>query len=188
MTDIIEVEFKGGRTEQCKNTMEFPFEVGDFVIVEVDKGEHLGKVSHIELKSGEKNPEEIEFRVLRKAVSKDLQAFKEICCREQESMRICKRKVMEHNLPACPQSYARIAAAMGRVFEDDRQGARLAVAAVRELSSAVGLPTFGTLGVRESDFEAIARASAANGSNDSNARRMEAADYLALLRKMSAHG
>ena len=99
MINIIEVEFKGGRTEQCKNTMEFPFEVGDFVIVEVDKGEHLGKVAHLEMKSGAKPLEEIEFRVLRKAVSKDIQTFREICSREQESMKVCKRKVMEHNLP-----------------------------------------------------------------------------------------
>lgn len=99
MNNILEVEFKGGRTEACLNPMEFPFEVGDYVLVEVDKGENLGRIAHLDLKSKIKNPEEIQFRVLRKALAKDLQTFKEICCREHESMKICKRKVIEHGLP-----------------------------------------------------------------------------------------
>ena len=44
---MIEVIFKGERKEIYENPQQFPFKVGDHVIVEAEKGEDLGIVNQI---------------------------------------------------------------------------------------------------------------------------------------------
>lgn len=99
MKPIVEVEFKGGRNEVCLNPMEFPFKIGDLALVEVDKGEHIGRVSFVGLRDKMKDPNEIQNRVLRKASPDDLRTLEEICLKERESMKICMEKVHAHSLP-----------------------------------------------------------------------------------------
>jgi len=59
MYDYIEVVFKGERKEIYANPQQFPFKVGDFVIVEADKGEDLGEVNQVgallSMKKSQKN-------------------------------------------------------------------------------------------------------------------------------------
>ena len=51
MIDTIEIIFKGERKELYTNPQQFPFQVGDYAIVEADKGEDLGKgITHKILK------------------------------------------------------------------------------------------------------------------------------------------
>jgi cell fate regulator YaaT (PSP1 superfamily) len=76
--------------------MEFPFKVGDLAVVEVDKGEHIGKVCH--LGQGGKNPLEVHFNVIRKARPEDIKSFGEIALKEKEALKICHQKVNHHNL------------------------------------------------------------------------------------------
>ncbi len=47
MYDFIEVIFKGERKQIYSNPQQFPFKVGDYVIVEADKGEDLGEVNQV---------------------------------------------------------------------------------------------------------------------------------------------
>ena len=90
--------------------------------------------------------------------------------------------VMEYNLDYAVARYARLARQMGFDFATDRAGARMAADRVKALAQEVGLPEFGSLGVREKDFQLLAEKSARNGSNKDNPRPMTAEDYLELLR------
>ena len=96
--------------------------------------------------------------------------------------------VMEYNMPYCMPRYARIARAMGAVFESEEEGAKEAVCRVKQLTKEVGLPAFASLHVDEQDFDAIAQMSVNNGSNGSNPRPMEKEDYLNILRAAYAAG
>lgn len=90
--------------------------------------------------------------------------------------------VMEYNMPWCMPRYARVARAMGAVFESEEEGAKEAVRRVKALTQEVGLPTFASLAVAEADFDALAEMSVRNGSNPSNPRPMGKEDYLNILR------
>ena len=97
--------------------------------------------------------------------------------------------VMEYNLDFCTEKYARLARAMGFSYRNVQSGAQKAVAAVKKLAADIQLPSFKELGIKEVDLDDLARHSAANGSNASNPRPMEEADYrqiLKILNGMSA--
>jgi hypothetical protein len=44
---LIKLSFKGNRREYFENPMDFPIVPGDYLIVETDKGQDLGKVSAV---------------------------------------------------------------------------------------------------------------------------------------------
>ncbi len=90
--------------------------------------------------------------------------------------------VMEYNMDYCKDRYARIAGAMGLVYENVDDGAHQAVKAVQQLAADVRLPEFGSLGVREDDLEELAVNSFKNGSNIDNPRPMAKEDYLCLFK------
>ena len=94
--------------------------------------------------------------------------------------------VMEYNAECCIEKYARIAKAMGETFETSREGAMKAVERVKKLAKEVGLPSFKSLGVKESDLERLADMAAGNISTDSNPREMSKEDYLMLFKKALA--
>ncbi len=92
--------------------------------------------------------------------------------------------VMEFNLAYCTEKYARIAAAMGIVFDTPQEGARRAVEAVKKMAREVRLPDFASLGVIAEDMEELAYNASINGSNGSNPRPMTKDDYLTLIKGM----
>jgi len=94
---VISVEFKGNRRQRFSNPMEFPFKVGNKVVVRVDKGEDLGVVNHL-LEQQPENLPEPEHEVLRKATAKDLKILAEYRGREDEAKNICKEKIANHDL------------------------------------------------------------------------------------------
>jgi len=91
--------------------------------------------------------------------------------------------VMEYNLPEVVHKYARIARAMGVEHKDDEQAAVLGIEWIRKLSEDIGLPGFGSLGVKEEDLETLAEMSAENISTESNPRKIDKQGYLELFRK-----
>ena len=93
-------------------------------------------------------------------------------------------EMMEWNMTACVEHYARTARAMGLAFETPQQGAEMAVDRVRRLAREVKLPRIRDLGLKKEDFEEIARRSVMNGSNGSNPRPMLESDYLQVLERM----
>lgn len=91
--------------------------------------------------------------------------------------------VMEYNLPAATYKYARIARAMGIDGNNDEKAAAMGIEKIRELSRDIGLPGFGSLGVKEEDLEALADMAARNISTESNPRPINREGYLELFRK-----
>jgi len=92
--------------------------------------------------------------------------------------------MMEYNMDYCIDKYARIAAAMGIICDQPREGARRAVDAVKKLAVEVNIPEFGSLGVKEEDVAELAYNSSINGSNGSNPRPMGKEDYLVVINGM----
>ena len=90
--------------------------------------------------------------------------------------------VMEYSMDYGKEKYARVAKAMGFIFDTDDEGAKLAVDAVQKLAKDVKLPLFSDLkGVSPADFDLLAYKSAKNISTESNPRPMDKQDYLNVL-------
>ena len=89
--------------------------------------------------------------------------------------------VMEYNMDYCLERYARIAKAMGLNFENEKEGAKKAVEAVKKLALDVKLPLFSSLNVNTDDFEKLAEMSVKNISTESNPRPMTKEDYLTVI-------
>ena len=89
--------------------------------------------------------------------------------------------VMEYNMDYCTDRYARVATAMGLTWETEEEGAKKAVAFVKQLTKDVHLPAFASLDPDPADFPKLAEMSVNNGSNDDNPRPMTQHDYEVLL-------
>ena len=77
MHENVEVVFKGERKEIYANPQQFPFKIGDYVIVEADKGEDLGIVNQVgAILSIKKKDAELKS-ILRKPDPKDLNQVKD---------------------------------------------------------------------------------------------------------------
>ncbi len=98
MYDNIEVVFKGERKEIYNNPQQFPFKVGDFVIVEADKGVDLGEVNQVgALLSMKKSKSELK-KILRKADKEDVKKYQENRGKERSAFLVCRQKIEKHGL------------------------------------------------------------------------------------------
>lgn len=94
--------------------------------------------------------------------------------------------VTEFNVPSDVQKHADIAVAMGVDTSglSPDEAAAAAVQAIRDLARDLEIPRFRDLkGVKESDFETLAKLAAANVSAESNPRPAGEKEYLELFRK-----
>lgn len=99
MSPYIEVKFKGRRTQVFANPMEFPFRVGDYAVVEVDKGIDMGRVHNLQPTdppARKKNGRE--QKVLRKSLPEDLLRLSQNQINEKKALEVCKRLVGKHRL------------------------------------------------------------------------------------------
>lgn len=95
---MIEVVFKGERKAIYENPQEFPFKVGDHVIVEAEKGEDLGIINQIgSLLKRKKDGSEIR-NIIRKPTRKDLERLCSNRHKEMEAFKVCRIKISEHGL------------------------------------------------------------------------------------------
>lgn len=95
--------------------------------------------------------------------------------------------VMEYNMEYSVVRYSRIAKAMGFSFENETEGAKIAVEAVKKLAVDVNLPLFSSLNANTNDFERLAEMSVKNISTESNPRPMTKEDYLNVINKAYRH-
>jgi cell fate regulator YaaT (PSP1 superfamily) len=98
MAKALEIEFKGGRKAFYANPQEFPFTVGDIVVVQSDKGEDLGRVinlgSLVDRRAGD---QELPL-ILRKPSKKDFRQAQENTSLEREAFSDCRKRIEEHGL------------------------------------------------------------------------------------------
>ncbi len=95
---MIEVVFKGERKDIYENPQEFPFKVGDHVIVEAEKGEDLGIVNQIGSRLIRKKEGSETKNIIRKPSRKDLERLCSNRHKEMEAFKVCRKKITEHEL------------------------------------------------------------------------------------------
>jgi cell fate regulator YaaT (PSP1 superfamily) len=97
--DVIEVKFKGERKAWYANPQQFPFRLGDPVIVEAEKGEDYGRVNQVGLPA---HAAELANNGLKKALRKagesDLIRYQGNKVAEQRALELCREKVKHHGL------------------------------------------------------------------------------------------
>ncbi len=98
MHNTIEVVFKGERKEIYTNPQQFPFKVGDYVIVEADKGEDLGIVNQLGAILSMKKKGNTLKAIRRKPDPEDLKLLEENRIKEKAAFIVCKEKIEKHQL------------------------------------------------------------------------------------------
>ena len=98
MAKALEIEFKGGRKAFFANPQEFPFTVGDMVVVQSDKGEDLGRVINMGSLVDRRAGDQKLLQILRKPSKKDLQQAEENTKLEREAFSDCRKRIEEHGL------------------------------------------------------------------------------------------
>jgi cell fate regulator YaaT (PSP1 superfamily) len=99
--ETIEVQFKGERREYFINSGDIQFELGDYLIVEVDRGEDMGRAVQRNVTPDHKKTENKKVElgdVRRKATQDEINRLESITYREMEALQVCHRKVEEHGL------------------------------------------------------------------------------------------
>ena len=83
--EVVEVTFKRNRKNYFLNTNDIDFSVGEFAIVEVDKGEDLGMVTLMGRLVMIKDIKQEPKKIIRKATTEDIEKLKEN--RRKETLR-----------------------------------------------------------------------------------------------------
>jgi len=98
MAKILEVQFKGGRKAFYSNPQEFPFIVGDLVIVQAEKGEDLGRVVNMGTLVDQRAGDSEYPIIIRKPVPEDRQKMIENQELERKAFDDCRKRIDEHGL------------------------------------------------------------------------------------------
>jgi cell fate regulator YaaT (PSP1 superfamily) len=96
---IVQVEFKGERTDYFTNSKRLAIAAGDYVVVQVERGRDMGKV----VRAGailEKitKSRQVTQDVLRKATEEDMTKHEENGTKEDEARKVCEEKIAEREL------------------------------------------------------------------------------------------
>lgn len=98
MYDYIEVVFKGERKLIYENPQQFPFKIGDYVIVEADNGEDLGEVNQVGALLSMKKSDTPLKAILRRTNADDLKKSQQNRDLEKKAFLVCKEKIEKHGL------------------------------------------------------------------------------------------
>lgn len=98
--ETVEVRFKRERKGYYLNKDNLDIKVGDYVVVEVDRGEDLGKVAVIGELADRKHSEKKSSlgKIRRFATQKEIESLEKVSDKEGEAFEICMKKVEEHQL------------------------------------------------------------------------------------------
>jgi cell fate regulator YaaT (PSP1 superfamily) len=96
---IVQVEFKGERTDYFLNAKGFSVDIGDYVVVQVERGRDMGKI----VRTGPELEKITHVRpvtqeVLRKSTDADMEAFEENKAKEKEARKVCEEKIATRGL------------------------------------------------------------------------------------------
>ena len=98
MAIIYEIIFKGERREYYSNSQSTQINVGDWAIVQADRGENIGRVAVMFESSIHKKNVETKGEIVRKASEEDLIQLKNNKEKEKEATLTCRQKIIEHDL------------------------------------------------------------------------------------------
>ncbi|KAA3660708.1 MAG: hypothetical protein DWQ10_06080, partial [Calditrichaeota bacterium] len=99
MSDFIEIKFKGERKNVFANPLQFPFKLGDFAVVEAEKGEDIGVVNNLTVDNSpdDKNGSKT-YKIVRKALNADILKHKQNQINESKALETCRQKIAKHKL------------------------------------------------------------------------------------------
>ena len=95
---LIEIIFKGERKEIYENPQEFPFKIGDYVIVEAEKGEDLGVVHQLGPMLERKCRHSPLLKILRKPSPTEMEIYRDNKKKEIEAYKLCRQMVEDRGL------------------------------------------------------------------------------------------
>ncbi|HNS73653.1 MAG TPA: regulatory iron-sulfur-containing complex subunit RicT, partial [bacterium] len=95
---MVEIVFKGERKDIYANPQEFPFKIGDYAIVEAEKGEDLGIVNQLGSVLERKKSDAVLRNILRKPTPRDLDHYRQNRIKEFEAYQICRKRIAETGL------------------------------------------------------------------------------------------
>ncbi|MBN1153743.1 hypothetical protein JXB12_02340 [candidate division KSB1 bacterium] len=98
MQDTVELVFKGERKEIYSNPQQFPLKIGDYVIVEADKGEDLGIVNQFGPILSIKKKDNVLKAILRKPDKDEIKKYHDNRHKEKAAFSVCKAKIEKHGL------------------------------------------------------------------------------------------
>ncbi len=97
-SNIVEVTFKGERKAIYRDRNDVEIAIGEYVVVEAERGQDMGKASCVgslvKLKRGKGETRSI----IRKASESDLETLKKNQEKEYSAFKVCKEKIIEFNL------------------------------------------------------------------------------------------
>src|SRR5512143_3714527 len=92
---VVEIVFKGRRREYYANGSQFPLREGDYVIVQAERGEDLGRVHHSSEWVASAVSSDGLRNVLRPARPEDLQRLSQNRAREERAFIQCRDRVAQ---------------------------------------------------------------------------------------------
>lgn len=98
MNEVFEIAFKGDRKTISVNALSLPLKMGDYVIVSVERGEHIGEVHQkADPKRIGANKKPLS-QILRRASAEEVQQLASLRKREEEAYNVCLQKIAERDL------------------------------------------------------------------------------------------
>jgi len=98
LLNLIEISFKRNRRIYCSNKDKLDLGLGDFVVIEVEKGFDLGCVTKLDFDDPDFEMKTEPPKIVRKASENDLQRLDENRKKEELAFSICRDKIQSHNL------------------------------------------------------------------------------------------
>ncbi|HUU30456.1 MAG TPA: regulatory iron-sulfur-containing complex subunit RicT [archaeon] len=98
--EIVEVQFKRERKEYYLNKNDLELKIGDYVIVEVDRGEDLGKVVQKGMMAHRKDlVKRTELPAINRLANREeIEYLGKMSAKEEEALKICHQKIAERAL------------------------------------------------------------------------------------------
>ncbi|HUT62702.1 MAG TPA: regulatory iron-sulfur-containing complex subunit RicT [Anaerolineae bacterium] len=96
-TTVYEVEFKGSRKDYYGSPDNISIKVSEYVIVQADRGEHIGHVTRFGPWSMFPQAKELKS-IIRHASYTDKQIMVDNKWKEEEAFKVCQSKIIEHEL------------------------------------------------------------------------------------------
>ena len=96
--EVLEVAFKARRREYYANPKEIPLRAGDWIVVQAERGEDLGKVHHTHEWVKRSHLGENLRSVLRSARPEDLERLEQNRAKESRALQSCKERVSHREI------------------------------------------------------------------------------------------
>ena len=97
-SEVVEVVFKGRRREYYGNPREIPVHVDDYIIVQAERGEDLGRIHHTNEWVKASQLPQAPRPILRHAGQEDMERLEQNRAKEEKAFASCKEKVFLRDL------------------------------------------------------------------------------------------